>query len=459
MRVTHRYSLQAKPKDNKSINPPAPLLFDPDSNFSPHFFSLYIFMTGNSAYITLLTSEDYVPGALTLALTLKRELQTKYKVAVLLDSSNITEDSLHLIKETFDDVIYVNDKTISSPLERVVKKLGRQELAITFTKILLWNQTKYDQLIYLDADTLPLKSLDHLFDQYSYITPSQVVASPDIGWPDIFNSGVLALKPDSAVFEELLAYSESTVEASFDGADQGLLNEFFHLRVPSGSNWIRLPFVYNVTPSDNYQYIPALTRFFSQINLIHFIGSHKPWNDKTGASPEDKGSFSKLWWQKFNLFFKDENVRIKLLNLSRFKGEAHKLNFSKLTNHWSKTDDVPLDIEKLALSDEPAAAKIFPWEERGDQRPPTRVFYATSYEDELSPEVKKISKVGASWGDNIETSANRSPPAPESSSSLKNTYKFSSDQASFNPDKSLDEISKLPIKLLTKKRELEKAKK
>lgn len=415
-------------------------------------------MTGTSAYITLLTSEDYVPGALTLALTLKKELQTKFKVAVLLDSSSISDASFKLIKEAFDDIILVNDKTISSPLERVVKKLGRQELAITFTKILLWNQTQYVQLIYLDADTLPLKSLDHLFEQYSYITLSQVVASPDIGWPDIFNSGVLALKPDTAVFEELLAYSESTTDASFDGADQGLLNEFFHLRVPSGSNWIRLPFVYNVTPSDNYQYLPALTRFFSQINLLHFIGSHKPWNDKTTSLSEDKGTFSKLWWQKFNRFYTDENVRITLLNLNRFKGEAHKLNFSKLVNNWAKSE-TPLDFEKLALSDVPINAKIFPWEEREDQAPPTRVFFAATYEDELSPEVKKISKVGASWGDNIETSANRSPLVPDSSSALKKAYKFSSDLASFNPDKSLDEISKLPIKLLTKKRELEKAKK
>jgi glycogenin glucosyltransferase len=36
--------------------------------------------------------------------------------------------------------------------------MGRPDLSATFTKIALWQQTQFRKIIYLDADTLPLRS-------------------------------------------------------------------------------------------------------------------------------------------------------------------------------------------------------------------------------------------------------------------------------------------------------------
>lgn len=353
------------------------------------------------AFVTLVTSEAYVAGALVLAQTLKKEHKTKYPVAVLLDPRGVGEKSEQLLRAIFDAVVPIDGDLTGLPAE-VEAKLGRPELAATYAKILVWN-TNYDQVVYLDSDTLPLKNIDKLFDEYGHIGSHEVAASPDIGWPDIFNSGLLVLKPDPAIFNQLKSFAKT--HESFDGADQGLLNEFFHLQPPV-SGWHRLPFVFNVTPSDNYQYLPALTRFYDQIHLVHFIGATKPW-----SKAADSSKFTELWWAKFNKYYTDETTRIGLLNINTIRGEAHALDFPKGPNTW---DDVAPVTESLSRA--LVASKVFPWEER--ERPaPTRVFNQT-YEGQDAPKES----------DNF------------------------ADSVAFNPDESLDRISKLPIQLLSKKR-------
>lgn len=405
------------------------------------------------AYITLLTSESYVPGALVLAQVLKKKFHTKHKVAILLDSRGISPKSLELIKDAYDDIIPIDDKTISLSLADVVQKLGRQELSITFSKILLWNQTKYDKLVYLDSDTLPLKPLDSLFEHD--VAPHQVAASPDIGWPDIFNSGLLVLAPDAGIHKELVEFSGKK-DASFDGADQGLLNEYFHL-TPKSSNWKRLPFVYNVTPSENYQYLPAVTRFFKDINLLHFIGGSKPWHAKISpdSTLSSDAKFRQLWWDEFNKYYTDESTRIGLLSINTIKGEGYKLDFSKLKNTWDQ--DVAEELALVSIDPpQPSHPKIFPWEHRSDQRPATRSFNPAQDAGSDPELTARQRKLDTKLNQSIETSLSSSAAPVSSTKNLKKSYEFNDTDNKFNPDKSLDEILKLPIKLLTKKREQEK---
>jgi hypothetical protein len=84
-------------------------------------------------------------------------------------------------------------------------------------------------------------------------------AVPDVGWPDIFNSGVLVISPGKDKFDELMQLQKT--KGSWDGGDQGLLNEW------RGSDWNRLSFVYNTTPTAAYTYVSAYT-FASSIHNI-----------------------------------------------------------------------------------------------------------------------------------------------------------------------------------------------
>lgn len=93
--------------------------------------------------------------------------------------------------------------------------------------------------MFLDADVLPIRPLSHLFT-----LPHEFAAVPDVGWPDIFNSGVLLLTPGEAKFTELNELLKT--KGSWDGGDQGLLNEW------RGDDWHRLSFTYNTTPTAAY---------------------------------------------------------------------------------------------------------------------------------------------------------------------------------------------------------------
>jgi glycogenin glucosyltransferase len=113
------------------------------------------------------------------------------------------------------------------------------------TKLHVFRLIEYAKVLFLDADVLPLRPLSHLL-----ALPFDFCAVPDVGWPDIFNSGVMALTPSDGAFEELRALLKS--RGSWDGGDQGLLNEW------RGDSWHRLSFTYNTTPTAAYTCIYAL---------------------------------------------------------------------------------------------------------------------------------------------------------------------------------------------------------
>ena len=73
--------------------------------------------------------------------------------------------------------------------------LGRPDLALTLTKINLWQLVQFRKCVYVDADVLAVRAPDELFSLdvdfavFSYMhTNFDFKAAPDVGWPDIFNS-------------------------------------------------------------------------------------------------------------------------------------------------------------------------------------------------------------------------------------------------------------------------------
>ncbi|KAK9366006.1 nucleotide-diphospho-sugar transferase [Lipomyces kononenkoae] len=224
----------------------------------------------DKAYLTLLLTDTYLPGVLALAKAL-RNSGTVHRLAILIVPGAVSPATVAAVESAYDDVICVSP--IANPCPRNLFSLGRPDLYESFTKILAWNQTQYKRVVYLDADTLPLTNIDGLFDY-----DGSIAACPDAGWPDIFNSGVIALTPSHSDFLALYALAGSG--RSFDGGDQGLLNEYF------GSSWTRLPFLYNVTPTPGYQYAPAFTRFSRDVKVVHFIGTLKPWMQDKPSAPE-----------------------------------------------------------------------------------------------------------------------------------------------------------------------------
>lgn len=302
-----------------------------------------------NAVFTLLFSPSYLPGALVLAASLRSELDPGTTLGVLVDEERFDDGQLAVLQKIFDEVVRVNRLELTQT-DKLWGELQRPELAATFSKVWLWLLTRFDKVLYLDADTLPVPlTTGSVVDLLNVNVPEHLVAAaPDAGFPDVFNSGVMLLRPNMHDFAQLVAATHLPL-LSFDGADQGLLNQYFNPQpdwVAGGdrSRWVQVPFVYNCTPLAQYQYAPALSYVqsakvpvltalpvpLSQLNdnpdggahlqldhyhltaltyinqtsgvkLLHFIGPNKPWFNR------DAPVFAP-WWNAWRRNFGDKSV-------------------------------------------------------------------------------------------------------------------------------------------------------
>ncbi|KAI1496741.1 nucleotide-diphospho-sugar transferase [Biscogniauxia marginata] len=339
-------------------------------------------------YATLLLSDTYLPGALVLAHSL-RDAGTTKKLAVLVTPDTVSPQAVAELQTIYDYVINVDRLRNSRPDNLAL--MNRTDLHSTFTKINLWKQTQFRKIVYVDADVAALRAPDELFE-----LPHAFSAAPDIGWPDLFNTGVMVLTPNLGDYYALIAMAERNI--SFDGADQGLLN--IHFR----NNWNRISFTYNVTPSAHYQYIPAYRHFQSSINMVHFIGSEKPWFQGRYAS-FGGGPFDEMtgrWWAVYDRHYRgtSSNASVPYGSSLGFvqkltKGESDNINGSHTSSSsWDASKNPPpkdagpeainLPGSVYAMSRDtaqfgghgrypsPPPAQIFPWEAHRPK--PSRVF-------------------------------------------------------------------------------------
>ncbi|KAK0665567.1 family 8 putative glycosyltransferase [Cercophora samala] len=339
-------------------------------------------------YASLLLTDTYLPGALVLAHSL-RDAGTTKKLAILVTPDTVSTETV------YDYVIYVDRIRNGKPANLFL--MNRPDLHSAFTKINLWKQTQFRKIVYIDADVVAYRAVDELFD-----LPHAFSAAPDIGWPDLFNTGVMALTPNMGDYYAMTAMAERGI--SFDGADQGLINMHF------GNTYNRLSFTYNVTPSAHYQYVPAYRHFQGSINMVHFIGSDKPW--KQGReSTTDAGPFNEMtgrWWAVYDRHYHKEAGNAPSIVQHFVKGEYNPTtryvvptgepngwdaqrsspptnsgpeaaNFprthyemSKDTSQFRAPDRYPSPPNNVSYGERDQPKTIFPWENNAPR--PTRVF-------------------------------------------------------------------------------------
>ncbi|KAG9250392.1 glycogenin [Emericellopsis atlantica] len=241
------------------------------------------------AYATLLLNDSYLPGALVLAHSL-RDARTRKPLVCLATLDSVSADAITQLKTVYDHVISV--PRMRNPDPGNLYLMNRADLHSAFTKINLWKLVQWEKIVYIDADVVAYRAPDELFT-----LGASFAAAPDIGWPDLFNSGVMVLSPDLGEYHALSAMASRGI--SFDGADQGLLNMHFK------NSWHRLSFAYNVTPSGHYQYVPAYRHLSSTINMVHFIGSNKPWFAGRGQEGGPYGEMVGRWWAVWDRHFRE----------------------------------------------------------------------------------------------------------------------------------------------------------
>jgi len=248
--------------------------------------------TENQAFVTLTTNDVYAVGAIVWAHSLRRQKTTRKIVAIV--TPGVAADMRRHLQEVCDDLLMVD--VLDSQDEAHLALMKRPELGVTLTKIHAWSLTQFSKCVFMDADTLVVDNIDDLFER------DELSATPDIGWPDCFNSGVFVFKPSEETFQGLVRMAET--EGSFDGGDQGLLNSYFSTWSMSPPTH-RLPFVYNMAANVTYSYLPAFKKFGQDVKVCHFLGALKPWHhtfDDFSGKVQPIGnnyhvtSFLQLWW-------------------------------------------------------------------------------------------------------------------------------------------------------------------
>lgn len=160
-----------------------------------------------------------------------------------------------------------------------------------YTKLMIFNLTQYERIVYLDADTLVARNVDELF-----LCDAALCAVLRAG--ERFNSGVMVVRPSEGTLDDMLRRIADT--PSYTGGDQGFLNEYFGelpgapLYDPGegrpfsavhpgwkdamGRALARLPTVYN---ADLGLYVANSNRWTlpeDRIGVVHYtLATFKPW--------------------------------------------------------------------------------------------------------------------------------------------------------------------------------------
>ena len=230
------------------------------------------------AYVTVLTGDAYLPGAIALARSLRavgatRPLLVLATAAVRAEAlealgCRVRRIELPPLSESFQRRHATQAIHAASPFTRGTKPAFHDTLH-NFAKLRLWELDEYRKVVYLDADTLVVQNIDDLFEYPAFsAAPNLYQAAGDL---TRMNSGVFVAQPGRLVFADMLRVLERS-ERTYFRTDQTFLGEYF-------PRWHGLPYVYN-TLQYVYFNLPELWQWHA-IRVIHYQ-YEKPWDLANG---------------------------------------------------------------------------------------------------------------------------------------------------------------------------------
>lgn len=229
----------------------------------------------NYSYITLLSDDSFIYGIILLQKSLK-DVNSKYPLEVIVTSnvSPVILNALEQLKLKYRIINpIINDNMIQ--YNRQINVVFSRNWALALTKFEIFGLTEFDKIIFLDADIMIRKNIDHLFE-CPHLTAALDGEYFNI-WPDRphFNAGLIVIEPNKEESEKLKTFaSEAITKWDKDEciADQEILNMYY-------SDWVDKPELhlnkyYNVfAPYIEDEYVEDIKE---NAYFIHFIG-RKPW--------------------------------------------------------------------------------------------------------------------------------------------------------------------------------------
>ena len=214
---------------------------------------------------TLCGDTKYIPAVAVLGHSLRHTNTTHDMVLLVTGDVAKEEASLYQLQEIGWKMHFM-DPFVEAPFGHNTTRY------VCFSmKLAAFALVEYEKIVLLDADTAVLQNADELFERYPH-EPSAVAAVPNNRYPAVeINSGVLVLRPSRETSTALVEHVRSGAEVEWDGADQGLINQYFFGKIDY------LPPFYNVMNADLDSYtMNWLTKQHpTAIKVIHYV-SNKP---------------------------------------------------------------------------------------------------------------------------------------------------------------------------------------
>lgn len=234
-----------------------------------------------NAYITIISTDSYLPGALVLYKSLIK-VNSKYKLYVLI-SKGVSELSENKLISLGINTIRINESIeLADDIKGQNDSGGFSQWNYTLDKLYIFDRNEFDKLVYLDSDMMVTKNIDELFN-YDHI--SAVVAGklmPTNRTWDKLNSGTMVIKPVQGERIKILSKLDEVIKTKKHFGDQDLLQEYYK-NWASESN-LHLDQKYNVFNSTVEYYVKeeGYNCNFKKpdektLAVIHFEGGEKPW--------------------------------------------------------------------------------------------------------------------------------------------------------------------------------------
>jgi len=185
------------------------------------------------AYVTMITSDDFLPGVEALLESLRESQliipEIMRRVVLVMVTSNVSQRVRGKIIRSGASIVEID--SIGIPINRRNSESMNSHLPVPVSHVQSWEATGYSKLnlwslgsellgswealVYIDADAVVLEELSPIFRRISLENP--LVAAPDVFPPDKFNAGVLGvyLEPDQRTFKDMLSQID-TLE-TYDG--------------------------------------------------------------------------------------------------------------------------------------------------------------------------------------------------------------------------------------------------
>lgn len=247
-------------------------------------------MSTKHAFVTVLSTENYLDGVGALALSLNKWGKTTIPLYVLC-GPGISEKSRSILASIKNTHVsqYSESFKISESIKNANISRGNDNWNHTFDKLQIFELTQFDKIVYIDADMMVMQNIDSLFTyQHISATNAGVSYPGNEDWITL-NSGIMVIEPQKGLAEEIIQVLPQVISSKKAIGDQDLLHVYY-------SEWPLHPELnigerYNIFVFQDYldYYIGKLGYHWGgqdsqSIAVLHFIGYPKPWDHKSSLA-------------------------------------------------------------------------------------------------------------------------------------------------------------------------------